>query len=179
MHHLFLFVTLEIEEQALRKEKDDASKKRLEQLREELAKLKESSEGMRKQWEAEKEALQGIQKKRETLDKYRRDLDEAESKYDLNKAAELRHGKIPTLEKEIQVMEQQLEKGTEARILREEVTADEIASIVSRWTGIPVTKLVEGEREKLLRLKETLHERVVGPKNRRSEEHTSELQSLG
>ena len=156
---------LEIEEQALRKEKDDASKKRLEQLREELTKLKESSEGMRKQWEAEKEALQGIQKKRETLDKYRRDLEEAESKYDLNKAAELRHGKIPTLEKEIQEMEQQLEKGTETRILREEVTADEIASIVSRWTGIPVTKLVEGEREKLLRLKETLHERVVGQDN--------------
>lgn len=156
---------LEIEEQALRKEKDDASKKRLEQLREELTKLKESSKGMRTQWEAEKEALQGIQKKRETLDKYRRDLDEAESKYDLNKAAELRHGKIPTLEKEIQEMEQQLEKGTEARILREEVTADEIASIVSRWTGIPVTKLVEGEREKLLRLKETLYERVVGQDN--------------
>lgn len=156
---------LEIEEQALRKEKDDASKKRLEQLREELTKLKESSEGMRKQWENEKEALHGIQKKRETLDKYRRDLDEAESKYDLNKAAELRHGKIPTLEKEIQGMEQQLENGTETRILREEVTADEIASIVSRWTGIPVTKLVEGEREKLLRLKETLHERVVGQDN--------------
>ncbi|MFJ7950855.1 ATP-dependent Clp protease ATP-binding subunit [Lysinibacillus sp. NPDC096418] len=156
---------LEIEEQALRKEKDDASKKRLEQLREELTKLKESSEGMRKQWEAEKEALHGIQKKRETLDKYRRDLDEAESKYDLNKAAELRHGKIPTLEKELQDMEQHLENGTDTRILREEVTADEIASIVSRWTGIPVTKLVEGEREKLLRLKETLHERVVGQDN--------------
>ncbi len=153
---------LEIEEQALRKEKDEASKKRLEQLRDELVKLKESSEGMRTQWEAEKEALHGIQKKRETLDKYRRDLEEAESKYDLNKAAELRHGKIPTLEKEIQEMEKQLEDGTEVRILREEVTADEIASIVSRWTGIPVTKLVEGEREKLLRLKDTLHERVVG-----------------
>jgi len=156
---------LEIEEQALRKEKDEASKKRLEQLRGELTKLKESSEGMRKQWEAEKEALHGIQKKRETLDKYRRDLDEAESKYDLNKAAELRHGKIPTLEKEIQEMEKQLESGTESRILREEVTAEEIASIVSRWTGIPVTKLVEGEREKLLRLKDTLHERVVGQDN--------------
>ncbi|MFY0520519.1 ATP-dependent Clp protease ATP-binding subunit [Lysinibacillus sp. UGB7] len=153
---------LEIEEQALRKEKDEASKKRLEQLRDELSKLKESSEGMRKQWEAEKDALHGIQKKREILDKYRRDLDEAESKYDLNKAAELRHGKIPTLEKEIQDMEKQLEDGLEVRILREEVTADEIASIVSRWTGIPVTKLVEGEREKLLRLKDTLHERVVG-----------------
>ncbi|WP_286925369.1 MULTISPECIES: ATP-dependent Clp protease ATP-binding subunit [Lysinibacillus] len=156
---------LEIEEQALRKEKDEASKKRLEQLRGELTKLKESSEGMRKQWEAEKEALHGIQKKRETLDKYRRDLDEAESKYDLNKAAELRHGKIPTLEKEIQKMEKQLESGTESRILREEVTAEEIASIVSRWTGIPVMKLVEGEREKLLRLKDTLHERVVGQDN--------------
>ncbi|QPQ32344.1 ATP-dependent Clp protease ATP-binding subunit [Lysinibacillus sp. JNUCC 51] len=156
---------LEIEEQALRKEKDEASKKRLEQLSEELTKLKESSEGMRKQWETEKEALHGIQKKREKLDKYRRDLDEAESKYDLNKAAELRHGKIPTLEKEIQEMEKQLENATESRILREEVTAEEIASIVSRWTGIPVTKLVEGEREKLLRLKETLHERVVGQDN--------------
>ncbi|MFJ5566261.1 ATP-dependent Clp protease ATP-binding subunit [Lysinibacillus xylanilyticus] len=156
---------LEIEEQALRKEKDEASKKRLEQLSEELTKLKESSEGMRKQWETEKEALHGIQKKREKLDKYRRDLDEAESKYDLNKAAELRHGKIPTLEKEIQEMEKQLENATESRILREEVTAEEIASIVSRWTGIPVTKLVEGEREKLLRLKDTLHERVVGQDN--------------
>ncbi len=156
---------LEIEEQALRKEKDDSSKKRLEQLSEELTKHKESSEGMRKQWETEKEALHGIQKKREKLDKYRRDLDEAESKYDLNKAAELRHGKIPTLEKEIQEMEKQFENGTESRILREEVTVEEIASIVSRWTGIPVTKLVEGEREKLLRLKDTLHERVVGQDN--------------
>ncbi|MGE7941673.1 ATP-dependent Clp protease ATP-binding subunit [Lysinibacillus xylanilyticus] len=156
---------LEIEEQALRKEKDEASKKRLEQLSEELTKLKDSSEGMRKQWESEKAALHGIQKKRETLNKYRRDLDEAESKYDLNKAAELRHGKIPTLEKDIQEMEKQLENGIESRILREEVTADEIASIVSRWTGIPVTKLVEGEREKLLRLKDTLHERVVGQDN--------------
>ncbi|QPR66545.1 AAA family ATPase [Lysinibacillus sp. FSL H8-0500] len=153
---------LEIEEQALRKEKDEVSKKRLEQLREELVKLKESSEGMRQQWEAEKEMLHDIQKKRETLDKYRRDLDEAEGKYDLNKAAELRHGKIPTLEKEIQTLEQQLEHGAESRILREEVTSEEIAAIVSRWTGIPVTKLVEGEREKLLRLKDTLHERVVG-----------------
>ena len=153
---------LEIEEQALRKEKDEASKKRLEQLREELTKLKESSEGMRQQWEAEKEKLHEIQKKREALDKYRRDLEEAESKYDLNKAAELRHGKIPTLEKDIQELEKELESGAESRILREEVTADEIAAIVSRWTGIPVTKLVEGEREKLLRLKETLHERVVG-----------------
>ncbi|MEO4054248.1 AAA family ATPase [Solibacillus sp. CAU 1738] len=152
---------LEIEEQALRKEKDEASKKRLEILRGEIDQLKESFNGMQKQWEAEKEGLQSIQKKREQLDKYRRDLEEAESKYDLNKAAELRHGKIPALEKELTTLEAAL-SDEESRILREEVTSDEIASIVSRWTGIPVTKLVEGEREKLLRLKDTLHERVVG-----------------
>lgn len=85
-----------------------------------------------------------IQQKREQLDQYRRDLEEAESKYDLNKAAELRHGKIPALEKELASLEEQLKVGSENRILREEVTAEEIASIISRWTGIPVTKLVEG-----------------------------------
>ena len=153
---------LEIEEQALTKEKDEASKKRLEALRIELASLKESTDKIRKQWEAEKDSLQAIQKKREQLDSYRRDLEEAESKYDLNKAAELRHGKIPSLEKELFTLEEELKIGSDTRILREEVTADEIASIISRWTGIPVTKLVEGEREKLLRLKDTLHERVVG-----------------
>lgn len=155
---------LEIEEQALQKEKDEASKKRLETLRNEIAELKASSNDMMTQWEAEKANLQSIQKKREQLDKYRRDLDEAESKYDLNKAAELRHGKIPTLEKELTELEASL-NDEEARLLREEVTADEIASIVARWTGIPVMKLVEGEREKLLRLKDVLHERVVGQDN--------------
>lgn len=153
---------LEIEEQALTKEKDEASKKRLEALRKELETLKQNTDKMRKQWEQEKSGLQEIQKKRELLDKYRRDLEDAESKYDLNKAAELRHGKIPAIEKELSALEEELKKGSETRILREEVTADEIASIISRWTGIPVTKLVEGEREKLLRLKDTLHERVVG-----------------
>ncbi|HWK22479.1 MAG TPA: AAA family ATPase [Ureibacillus sp.] len=153
---------LEIEEQALTKEKDEASKKRLEALRMELASLKESTDKIRKQWEEEKQSLQTIQKKREELDSYRRDLEEAESKYDLNKAAELRHGKIPALEKELTALEEELKIDSDKRILREEVTADEIASIISRWTGIPVTKLVEGEREKLLRLKETLHERLVG-----------------
>lgn len=153
---------LEIEEQALTKEKDEASQKRLDVLRSELTTLKQSAEDMRKKWEQEKQSLQTIQKKREQLDRYRRDLEEAESKYDLNKAAELRHGKIPALEKELASLEEELKKESEARILREEVTAEEIAAIVSRWTGIPVTKLVEGEREKLLRLKDTLHERVVG-----------------
>lgn len=153
---------LEIEEQALTKETDESSKKRLEVLRDELLELKEEQEKLKRQWEIEKEGLQMVQKKRELLDEYRRDLEDAESKYDLNKAAELRHGKIPALEKEIKQLEEAIAANSENRILREEVTADEIATIISRWTGIPVTKLVEGEREKLLRLKETLHERVVG-----------------
>ncbi|WP_391120470.1 ATP-dependent Clp protease ATP-binding subunit [Psychrobacillus sp. L3] len=153
---------LQIEEQALMKEKDAASKKRLEQIRHDLKEIEQSTSEMRNKWEKEKEAIQVIQQKREELDRYRRELEDAENKYDLNKAAELRHGKIPTLEKELQVYEQQVNEETESRLLREEVTAEEIASIVSRWTGIPVTKLVEGEREKLLRLKETLAERVVG-----------------
>lgn len=153
---------LQIEEQALMKEKDAASQKRLEQLRKDLKELETSTSEMRTKWEQEKDAIQVIQQKREVLDRYRRELEEAENQYDLNKAAELRHGKIPTLEKELQVYEKQVNEDPEARLLREEVTAEEIASIVSRWTGIPVTKLVEGEREKLLRLKETLGERVVG-----------------
>ncbi|WP_298468605.1 AAA family ATPase [uncultured Psychrobacillus sp.] len=153
---------LQIEEQALMKEKDSASKKRLEQLRQELEELDKSSADMRKKWESEKESIQVVQKKRELLDRYRRELEEAENKYDLNKAAELRHGKIPPLEKELQSYEDEINNDYDSRLLREEVTADEIAHIISRWTGIPVTKLVEGEREKLLRLKETLGERVVG-----------------
>lgn len=153
---------LQIEEQALMKEKDVASQKRLEQLRSDLKELETSTGEMRTKWEKEKDAIQVIQQKREELDRYRRELEEAENQYDLNKAAELRHGKIPTLEKELLVYENEVNNESEARLLREEVTAEEIASIVSRWTGIPVTKLVEGEREKLLRLKETLGERVVG-----------------
>ena len=153
---------LQIEEQALMKEKDAASQKRLEQLRKDLKELEASTSEMRTKWQQEKEAIQVIQQKREVLDRYRRELEEAENQYDLNKAAELRHGKIPTLEKELQLYENQINEDSETRLLREEVTAEEIASIVSRWTGIPVTKLVEGEREKLLRLKETLGERVVG-----------------
>lgn len=153
---------LEIEEQALMKEKDDASQKRLVALREELAKLKESSKAMREQWESEKSSLHTIQEKREVLNRYRRELEDAENDYDLNKAAVLRHGKIPELEKELQQLEKTMQGENETRLLREDVTSEEIASIVSRWTGIPVTKLVEGEREKLLHLKDTLHERVVG-----------------
>jgi ATP-dependent Clp protease ATP-binding subunit ClpB len=153
---------LEIEEQALMKEKDPASQQRLANLRNELDVLKSSTESMRNQWTTEKESLHQIQKKRETLDSYRRDAEIAENSSDYKTAGELRYGKIPTLEKEIVTLEAELESTSENRLLREEVTSEEIASIVSRWTGIPVTKLVEGERDKLLRLKETLQERVVG-----------------
>ncbi|MFD1862245.1 ATP-dependent Clp protease ATP-binding subunit [Planococcus chinensis] len=153
---------LEIEEQALMKEKDAASKMRLETLRKEIAELKTSTEGMKQQWNSEKEALKKIQEKREGLDVLRRQLEEAENEYDLNAAAVLRHGKIPELEKELAVLEGELQNEGAERLLREEVTEEEIAGIVARWTGIPVTKLVEGEREKLLRLGETLKERVIG-----------------
>ncbi|RNF38155.1 ATP-dependent Clp protease ATP-binding subunit [Planococcus salinus] len=153
---------LEIEEQALQKEKDAASKARLETLRKEIDHLKDSSSGMQKQWENEKESLKKIQEKRQLLDQYRRQLEDAENKYDLNVAAELRHGKIPELEKELAVLESALQQEGAERLLREEVTEEEIAGIVARWTGIPVTKLVEGEREKLLRLGDTLKERVIG-----------------
>ncbi|WP_369802787.1 ATP-dependent Clp protease ATP-binding subunit [Sporosarcina sp. P16b] len=156
---------LEIEEQALRKEIDTMSQSRLQTLREELQDLKDSSKDMREQWDEEKAALKIIQSKREELDRYRRELEEAQGSFDLNKAAELQYGKIPTLEKELKELESPLEGTKDIRLLREEVTEEEIASIVARWTGIPVTKLVEGEREKLLRLHETLKERVIGQDN--------------
>lgn len=156
---------LEIEEQALMKEKDEASKVRLETLREEIKELRDSSAGMKNQWTQEKESLKIIQQKREQLDQFRRQLEEAENKYDLNAAAVLQHGKIPELEKELVALEASLENEGVERLLREEVTEEEIAGIVARWTGIPVTKLVEGEREKLLRLGETLKERVIGQDN--------------
>ncbi len=153
---------LEIEEQALQKEKDAVSKNRLAALREELQEIKDSSADMRSQWDSEKETLREIQAKRGELDRYRRELEDAENRYDLNKAAELRHGKIPAMEAELKALEAPLLDGKESRLLREEVSEEEIATIVARWTGIPVTKLVEGEREKLLRLGETLQDRVIG-----------------
>lgn len=156
---------LEIEEQALTKETDTVSQTRLATLREELKELKESSSGMREQWKEEKKKLQEVQDVREQLDKDRRDLEEAESKSDLNRAAELRHGKIPALEHQLHELEDSFKGGQENSMIREEVTEDEIAMIVARWTGIPVTKLIEGEREKLLRLDETLKERVIGQDN--------------
>jgi ATP-dependent Clp protease ATP-binding subunit ClpB len=153
---------LEIEEAALTKEKDDASRERLEALREELANLREKANEMKARWLKEKEGIQKVQEKREQLEKLRRELEKAENDYDLNKAAELRHGSIPALEKEFKELEAEVSANAGDRLLREEVTEEEIASIVARWTGIPVMKLVEGEREKLLKLESILHERVVG-----------------
>ena len=155
-------IQLEIEEQALRKEKDEASRKRLDTLLNEIEKLRTSTEQMRNQWTLEKTGLQNIQQKRSQLDQYRRESEEAQTSGNYNKAAELQYSKIPALEGEIAKLEEDIAATADNRILREEVTAEEIAAIVSRWTGIPVTKLVEGEREKLLRLHETLQERVVG-----------------
>jgi ATP-dependent Clp protease ATP-binding subunit ClpB len=151
---------LEIEEAALRKEQDEASKKRLESLLKELAELKDQANSMKAQWLHEKQGIQKLQEKREQLEKLRRELQQAEDKYDLNRAAELRHGQIPLAEKELKELESTTAKNE--RLLREEVTGEEISNIVSRWTGIPLSKLVEGEREKLLRLEALLHERVIG-----------------
>ncbi|WP_226644609.1 ATP-dependent chaperone ClpB [Mesobacillus subterraneus] len=153
---------LEIEEAALTKEKDDASRERLEVLRKELANLMEKANAMKSRWQKEKEGIQKVQEQRELLEKLRRELEKAENDYDLNKAAELRHGRIPALEKNLKALELEVSENEGERLLREEVTEEEIAGIVSRWTGIPVMKLVEGEREKLLKLESILHERVVG-----------------
>src|SRR5438132_1794722 len=154
---------LEIEEAALTKEKDKASQERLADLRRELADLKEQSGAMRAQWEAEKQAIGKIRELREAIEQIKRQIEQAERAYDLNCAAELRHGQLPELERQLKADEAQLaDKQGGKRLLREEVTEDEIAEIVSRWTGIPVTRLVEGERDKLLRLDEILHQRVVG-----------------
>ncbi|KKK36949.1 protein disaggregation chaperone [Mesobacillus campisalis] len=152
---------LEIEEAALRKEKDEASQARLNALQKELAHLREKAAFMKGRWRKEKEGIQHVRQKRETLEKLRHELDKAENDYDLERAAELRHGRIPALEKELKQLEQGFSQN-EDKLLREEVTEEEIASIVGRWTGIPVTKLVEGEREKLLRLESILQERVIG-----------------
>jgi ATP-dependent Clp protease ATP-binding subunit ClpB len=154
---------LEIEEAALAKETDPASRRRLEELRKELTDLRGRADAMRAQWEAERQALRRVQALREEIEQVRREAEDAERRYDLNRAAELRHGRLPELERKLEAEEQRLEaKQGGQRLLRETVTEDEIASIVSRWTGIPVSRLKEGEREKLLRLDEILHERVIG-----------------
>ncbi|HNU75872.1 MAG TPA: AAA family ATPase, partial [Deltaproteobacteria bacterium] len=151
---------LEIEEAALKKEKDTASRTRLEELRKELADLKEQADVMRARWEEEKKSVHKVVALREELEQVRMQIEKAEREYDLNKAAELRYGRLPQLEKKLE--EAESESRGEKPLVRESVTEDIIAEIVSRWTGIPVSRLVEGEKEKLLRLDDILHQRVVG-----------------
>jgi ATP-dependent Clp protease ATP-binding subunit ClpB len=156
-------VQLEIEEAALAQEDDPDSKRRLEELRRELAELRSQADAMTAQWESERQAIHRLQAIREEIEQVRREIEEAERAYDLNRAAELRHSRLPELERRLASEEARLtEKRDSNRLLREEVTADEIAEVVARWTGIPVARLMEGEREKLLRLDEVLHERVIG-----------------
>jgi ATP-dependent Clp protease ATP-binding subunit ClpB len=154
---------LEIEEAALAKDEDVASEERLSDLRRELADLRSEADAMRAQWEAERQALHKVQDLRQEIEQVRRRAEEAERAYDLNGAAELRHATLPELERRLEAEETLLGKkhGTR-RLLREVVTEEEIALIVARWTGIPVSRLEESERDKLLRLDHILHERVVG-----------------
>ncbi|WP_135556376.1 ATP-dependent chaperone ClpB [Paenibacillus cymbidii] len=153
---------LEIEEAALRKETDAASRDRLTALQKELADLKERQHALKAKWDHEKDSIQHVQGLRKELEQLKQQLAEAEDRYDLEKSAELSYGRIPELEKKLKAAEEAVAAETGERLLREEVTEREIADIVSRWTGIPVSRLAEGEREKLLRLEDLLHKRVVG-----------------
>ena len=151
---------LEIEETALQKEKDDASKRRLSELRKELADAKEKATAMRAVWLKEKESLGRVQKVREELEAARIEMAKAERAYDLNKIAELKHGLIPQLEKELAKVEKA--GAAKTTLVKEEVSAEEIAEIISKWTHIPLNRLLEGEKEKLLKLEDELHTRVIG-----------------
>ena len=156
---------LEIEEAALKHEEDEASKERLKTLQKELQEAREEADTLRTQYETEKKAIAGIRDLRAEIENIKAEIEKAERAYDLSKAAELRYGKLTELENVLKAKEkvkQDTEKADEKKLLREEVTEDEIADIVSRWTGIPVSRLLEGEREKLLKLDEILHKRVVG-----------------
>ena len=152
---------LEIEETVLSKEKDEFSKQRLEDIKKEKSELKTKFDSMKAKWDNEKQSIEKVQKLREEIEKTNAQIEQAERSYDLNKVAELRYGKLPELQKQLEE-EEKKENNKENVLLRNKVTADEIAEIVSRWTGIPVTKLMEGEREKILHLKDLLHKRVIG-----------------
>ena len=152
---------LEIEETALSKEKDEFSKQRLAEIQKEKAELKTKFNSMKAKWENEKQVIEKVQKLREEIEKTNGEIEQAERSYDLNKVAELRYGKLPELQKELEKEEAE-ENKKENVLLRNKVTEEEIAKIVSKWTGIPVAKLMEGEREKILHLKDILHKRVIG-----------------
>ena len=149
---------LEIEETALSKEKDEFSKQRLQEIQKEKSELKTKFDSMKAKWENEKQAIEKVQKLREEIEKTNGEIEQAERNYDLNKVAELRYGKLPELQKELEKEEAE-ENNKENDLLRNKVTEEEIAKIVSKWTGIPVSKLMEGEREKILHLKDILQTR--------------------
>jgi ATP-dependent Clp protease ATP-binding subunit ClpB len=154
---------LEIEREALKKEKDPASAARLTTLESELDEKQRGLQELKTRWESEKASVSRLRKMRETIEEVKRNIEQAERAYDLNRVAELRYGELPRLERELGIEQQQLgKKQDEARLLKEEVDEDEIAAVVGRWTGIPVSRLLEGETEKLLKLEDLLHERVVG-----------------
>jgi ATP-dependent Clp protease ATP-binding subunit ClpB len=154
---------LEIEREALKKEKDRASKERLEKLEKELADLKARADALRAQWQVERQAIDRLRKLREEIDRTRVEIEQAERAYDLNKAAELRYGKLQDLERRLQSEEELLaKKQGGSRLIKEEVDEEDIAAVVARWTGIPVSRLMQGEVEKLLQLGEHLHKRVIG-----------------
>ena len=154
---------LEIEREALKKEKDQPSKDRLSALEKELANLKSQRDALKAQWDNEKRSLVEIQKTREAIELARNEMEKAQRQSDLGRVAEFQYGKIPQLEKQLKLLEAKAAGGNQGvRLLQEEVTADEVAEVVARWTGIPVSRLLEGEKEKLLRLDQILHERVIG-----------------
>ena len=155
-------IQLEIEEAALKKEEDELSKGRLNELQKELAEQRDKFNVLKAQWDNEKNAIVRVQQLREQIEELNRQIEAAEQEYDLNKAAELKYGRLPEVLKALDIEEQKAQETKENNLLRDRVTDEEIARIVERWTGIPVSRLVQGEREKLLHLDETLHKRVVG-----------------
>ncbi len=155
-------IQMEIEEAALKKEEDELSKGRLAQLQKELAEERDKFNAMKAQWENEKNAIGRVQQLREKIEDLNRQVEAAERNYDLEKAAELKYGRLPEAKRQLEEEERRAQSAKESNILRDRVTEEEIAKIVERWTGIPVSRLVQGEREKLLHLDETLHKRVIG-----------------
>jgi ATP-dependent Clp protease ATP-binding subunit ClpB len=153
---------LEIEREALKKESDRASRDRLDKLEHELGNLKAEADALKARWQAEKQAVQQVQTIREQIDQTKTAIEQAERAYDLNKAAELKYGTLPELEKKLVAVEALSSRDKTNKLLKEEVGEEEIAAVVSRWTGVPVTKLLEGEKEKLLHLDDELHKRVIG-----------------
>ncbi len=153
---------LEIEKQALGKETDASSKARLDTLEKELSQLRDESNAMRAQWEGEKKAITEVKAIKQQIEDIKHQMEEAERNYNLEKLAQLKYGTLPDLEKRLEIEKEKADQAEEARLLKEEVTEEEIAEVISGWTGIPVSKLVESEREKLLKLPEILHKRVIG-----------------